>query len=159
MSCDWRTTSLRLTRGTVLCPWAKTLYPLLSTGSNQEDRKMSEHPNKLLTRIRAHPAISHCSHLLLKNVEWLQICHWLKYTLGGSKITYLRKSVFWSAFGFSNIAFIVTSLFISVPYLTLWILDFFQYHQGVKQFGSRSGPTFRRAWSGSKLFLKVISRW
>ena len=36
---------------------------------------------------------------------------------------------------------------------------FFQeYHQSVKQFGSRSGPTFCRAWSGSKLFAKVISR-
>ena len=27
----------------------------------------------------------------------------------------------------------------------------------VKQFGSRSGPTFCRAWSGSKLFAKIIS--
>ena len=38
--------------------------------------------------------------------------------------------------------------------------NFFQeYHQSVKQFGFRSGPTFCRAWSGSKLFAKVISRW
>ena len=36
---------------------------------------------------------------------------------------------------------------------------FQEYHQSVKQFRSRSGPTFRRAWSGSKLFAKVISRW
>ena len=37
---------------------------------------------------------------------------------------------------------------------------FFQeYHQSVKQFGSGSGPTFCRAWSGSKLFAKFISRW
>ena len=36
---------------------------------------------------------------------------------------------------------------------------FFQeYDQGVKQFGSRSGLTERQAWSGSKLFAKVISR-
>ena len=28
-------------------------------------------------------------------------------------------------------------------------------HQCIKQFGSRSGPTFRRAWSGSKLFAKM----
>ena len=34
----------------------------------------------------------------------------------------------------------------------------FQYHPGVKQFGFRSGPTFWLAWSGSKLFAKVISR-
>ena len=36
---------------------------------------------------------------------------------------------------------------------------FQEYHQSVKQFGSRSGLTFCRAWSGSKLFAKVISRW
>ena len=36
---------------------------------------------------------------------------------------------------------------------------FFQEHyQSVKQFGPRSGPTFCRSWSGSKLFAKVISR-
>ena len=50
------------------------------------------------------------------------------------------------------------SLFIIVPYFALWMLDFFQYHQGVKQFGPRSGPTLCRAWSGSKLLVKVISR-
>ena len=31
------------------------------------------------------------------------------------------ESVFWSVFGFSNIAFIIPSLFISVPYFTLWL--------------------------------------
>ena len=36
---------------------------------------------------------------------------------------------------------------------------FQEYHQSVKQFGFRSGPTFCQAWSGSKLFVKVISRW
>ena len=35
---------------------------------------------------------------------------------------------------------------------------FQEYHQSVKQFGSRSGPTFCRAWYGSKLFAKVIRR-
>ena len=48
----------------------------------------------------------------------------------------------------------------------LWIFlktNFFkkifqEYHQSVKQFGSRSGPTFYWAWSGSKLFAKFISR-
>ena len=36
---------------------------------------------------------------------------------------------------------------------------FFQeYHQNVKQFGSRSGLTFSRALSGSKPFAKAISR-
>ena len=34
-----------------------------------------------------------------------------------------------------------------------------EYYQSVKQFWSRSGPTFCRSWSGSKLFAKVnISR-
>ena len=35
---------------------------------------------------------------------------------------------------------------------------FHEYHQSVKQFGPRSGPTLCRAWSGSKLFAKFISR-
>ena len=35
---------------------------------------------------------------------------------------------------------------------------FQEYHQSVKKFGPRFGPTICRAWSGSKLFAKVISR-
>ena len=35
---------------------------------------------------------------------------------------------------------------------------FQEHYQSVKQFESRSGPTFCRSWSGSKLFAKVISR-
>ena len=47
--------------------------------------------------------------------------------------------------------------------LIFFKIDFFkkffqEYNQSVKQFGSRSGPTFRRAWSGSKLFAKFIGR-
>ena len=38
------------------------------------------------------------------------------------------------------------------------MLDFFQYHQGVKQFGSRSDLTFCRALSGSKQCAKVIDQ-
>ena len=38
--------------------------------------------------------------------------------------------------------------------------NFFQEHyQSIERFGSRSGPTFCQCWSGSKLFVKVISRW
>ena len=48
-----------------------------------------------------------------------------KISLGGSKITYLRNSVFSSAFGFLNTALIIPSLFIIVPYFTFWMLDFF----------------------------------
>ena len=58
---------------------------------------------------------------------------------------------------FSNIAFIIPSQFIIVIFYSL-DAGFFQYHQSVKQFGSRSGPTFCRARSGSKLFAKVNSR-
>ena len=47
-------------------------------------------------------------------------------SLGDSKITYLRKSVFSLAFGFSNIAFIIPSHLIIVPNFTLWMLDFFK---------------------------------
>ena len=36
---------------------------------------------------------------------------------------------------------------------------FQEYHQSVKQFGSTSSPTVCRAWFGSKLFAKVISKW
>ena len=36
---------------------------------------------------------------------------------------------------------------------------FKENYQSVKRFGSRSGPTFCRSWSGHKLFTKVISRW
>ena len=35
---------------------------------------------------------------------------------------------------------------------------FHEYHQSVKQFGSRSGPTVSSSRSGSKLFPKVVSR-
>ena len=42
--------------------------------------------------------------------------------------------------------------------IKLYKKSFGIYHQSVKQFGSRSGPMFCRAWSGSKLFAKVISR-
>ena len=47
--------------------------------------------------------------------------------------------------------------------LIFFKINFFEkfiqkYDQSVKQFGSRSGPTFCRTWSGFKLFAKVISR-
>ena len=35
---------------------------------------------------------------------------------------------------------------------------FQEHHQSVKQFESRPGPTFCKAWSGTKLIAKVISR-
>ena len=75
---------------------------------------------------RAHPASSHCSHLQLKMYSGYKYKALAKSSLGGSKITYLRKNVFFlSAFGFSNITFIIPSHFINVPYFTLWVLEFF----------------------------------
>ena len=53
-------------------------------------------------------------------------------------------------------AFLSSAVFFKITFFK----KFFQeYQQNVKQFGSRSGRTNRRAWSGSKLFAKVISRW
>ena len=66
---------------------------------------------------------------------------------------------------------VFNSLQFCILFCCLWIfffeINFFQkkkknfeeYHQSVKQFGSRSGPTFCRAWSGSKQFAKIVSRW
>ena len=52
------------------------------------------------------------------------------YSLGDSKITYLRKKVLSLAFGFSNFAFIIPSHFIILCHIfTLWMLDFFNIIQ------------------------------
>ena len=58
----------------------------------------------------------------------------------------LAKSTVWVVqklhiFGFSNIAFIIPSHIIIVPYFCSLDAGYFQYNLGVKQFGSRSGPT------------------
>ena len=46
-----------------------------------------------------------------------------------------------------------------LTFFVIFFFKFFQDHlQSVKQFGSRSGPTFCRSWSGFKLFAKVISK-
>ena len=45
--------------------------------------------------VRAYPAISHCSHLLLKCRVASNISHWLKVHSRGSKNTYLRKKCIW----------------------------------------------------------------
>ena len=102
-------------------------------------------------RCRVHPAISHCSHLLLK----IKSCYKNKSLAKTTLLVFHKLSVFWSAFGFFNITFIIPSHFIIVPYLTLWMLDSFHYYQSVKQCGSRSGLTFCRAWSGSNLFARL----
>ena len=89
----------------------------------------------------------------------INISHWLKVQFRWFKNYIFAKKCILINFGFSNNAFF-SSHFIIVSYFTLWMLDFFNTirHPGVKKFGSRSGPTFCRSWSGSKLFAKVISR-
>ena len=55
----------------------------------------------------------------------------------------------------SSVFFLQNNLFQKI-----FFKKFFQeYQQNVKQFGSRSGRTNCQAWSGSKLFAKVIGRW
>ena len=53
-------------------------------------------------------------------------------------------------------AFVICWLFSKFPFKKK---IFPEHYRSVKWFGSRSGPTFCRSWSGSKLFAKVISRW
>ena len=70
------------------------------------------------------------------------------------KYIFAKKCILIS-FWISNIAYIIPSHFIILPLFYSSDTGFFQYHPGVKQFGSRSGPTFCRAWSGFKLFAKI----
>ena len=74
---------------------------------------------------RADPAISQYSHLLLKCRVATNISHWLKVQSRCFKNYLFAKKCILSAFRFSNIAFIISSHFITVPYFTLWMLDFF----------------------------------
>ena len=73
---------------------------------------------------RAHPAISHCSHLLLKCRVATSICYWLKVQSGWFKI-YLWKVYFDQLLDFQILLLLFPSRFIIVPYFTLWTLDFF----------------------------------
>ena len=65
---------------------------------------------------------------------------------------YLKRTACWEIFH----AFVVICWHFSKLF---FFKKFFQEHyQSVKWFGSRSGPTVCRSWSGSKLFATVISR-
>ena len=72
--------------------------------------------------IRAHPAISHCSHLLLKCRVATNISNWPKVHSRWFKNYIFAKSCILISW-FSNIAFIIPSLFTIVPYFTLWIFS------------------------------------
>ena len=108
--------------------------------------------------IRAHPAISHCSHLLLKCRVATIISHWLKvHSRWFKNYTFVKKCTLISFWIFQYCFYFSFTLYycaIMQPYLTLWMLP-----SGCQQFGSRSGPTLCRAWFGSNLFAKVINRW
>ena len=73
------------------------------------------------------------------------------------------QSVKWSSSKlFSKVICTLTNF--SCRLLTFFKIYFFEkffqeHYQRVKPFGFRSGPTFCRTWSGSKLFDKIISRW
>ena len=73
---------------------------------------------------RAHPAISHCSHLLLKCGAATIISHWLKvHSRWFKNDTFAKKCILISFWSFQYfIAFIIPSHFIIVQYLTLWML-------------------------------------
>ena len=75
-----------------------------------------------------------------------------KRSLGGSKInTYLQNSVLWSAFYILEYSFTL-----NVPFLLFgcWI---FSILSGCKTVWIQIRPDICRAWSGYKLFAKVIS--
>ena len=80
--------------------------------------KLLKYHNSKHTGDRAHPAISHCTcrHLLLKCRVASNICHWRKV-----KSKWFKNHIF----GFSNIAFIIPSHIIIMPYFTLLMLDIF----------------------------------
>ena len=80
--------------------------------------KMTSHPN-FRTLFRAHPAINHCSHLLIKCRVATNLSNWLKVHSRWFKNHILQKVYFDRILDFSNIAFIIPSHFIIVPYLTL----------------------------------------
>ena len=70
---------------------------------------------------RAHPAISHCSHLLLKCRMATNISQWLKVQSRWFKnYIFVKKCIFDQLLDFP----ILLLLFI-VPYFTLWMLEFF----------------------------------
>ena len=70
------------------------------------------------------------------------------------KLHICEKVYFDQFFDFRILLFYYFTLYYCVIFYSL-DARFFQYHPGVKKFGSRSGPTFCRALSGSKLFASL----
>ena len=84
------------------------------------------------------------------NSKWL-FCISLKRTILG------RENSF-NSFAYWVIFHVFLSSAVIFQNLLFWKILSQGYYQSVKQFGFRSGLTLCLAWSGSKLFAKVISR-
>ena len=101
--------------------------------------------------------VTHCSRLLLKCRVATNLSHWLRVQSRWFK-NYIFAKVYFDKlldFPILLLLFLHALLLCHILLFGCW---FFQHHPGVKQFGSRPGPTNHRAWSGSKLFAMVISR-
>ena len=70
-------------------------------------------------QVSAHPAISHCSHLLQKCRVATNISHWLKGQSRWFKNYISAKKCILSSFCIFQNCFLNPSHFIIVPYLTL----------------------------------------
>ena len=100
---------------------------------------------KVSLTYRAHHAISHCSHLLLTCRVVTNISHWLKVqSRWFENYIFAKKCTLISFWIFQYCSYYSFTLYYCAIFYSL-DAGFFQYHRGVKQFGSRSGPTFCRA--------------
>ena len=107
---------------------------------------------------RAHPVISHCSHLLLKCRVATNLSYWLKVQSWWFKNYIFAKKCILISFKILKYCFYYSfTLYYCAIFYSL-DAGFFQYHPGAKHFEPRSGSTYCRAWSASKLFANVISR-
>ena len=105
---------------------------------------------------RAHPVISHCSHLLLKCRMATNISQWLKVQSRWFKnYIFVKKSILISFWIFQYCFYYLLCHILLFGCLNFSIPSALM---GVKQFRSWSGPTLCWVWSGSNLFAKVISR-
>ena len=85
---------------------------------------------------RAHPAISHCSHLLLKCKVATNMCHWLKVQSRWFKSNIFAKKCILISFWIFKYCFYLYYYFTLYYCAIFYSLDagFFQYHLIVKHF-------------------------
>ena len=94
----------------------------------------------------------HRSNINIQIYEMYPFCHVFHYLTLIYLFTYMLNSL--HAMYFFMLLLSPVDLFNELSFRYF----FREHYQSVKQVGSRSGPTFCRSWSGSKLFAKVISR-